>query len=168
METLISKFSNIDNYFSPIYFSPINFLPIYWPTNHRNTKTWQINLHSIAIPASLNKFKLTQTLSLPFVSPKALIWTFCLLIVSNCKKSLTVSQRYGFCDPGSNNIFTFKLFVSLGFEIIQSAVCNRKSVFASTSIETFSSFLLSSFAVTIFVSFALLLLRFKQSQIPAW
>ena len=64
MQTLMNKFEIFQKWI--ITFNKFSFLSIYWPTNHRNTKTWQINLEHIAITASQNKFKLTQFFQMSF------------------------------------------------------------------------------------------------------
>ena len=135
---------------------------MYWPANHRNTKNWQINLQPIAIPAPQNKFKLTKFLQRSFRVSKSFDLNILLANSIQLQEVPNSIGEVGFWWSGSNNTFTLKIFVLLGFEIIQSAICNRTSVFTSTSIETFSSFLLSSFVVTIFVSFASLLIHFKR------
>ena len=64
MQTFISKFQIFQKWI--ITFHKFNFLSIYWPTNRKNTKTWQINLQSLTIPVSQNKFKLIHFFQLSF------------------------------------------------------------------------------------------------------
>ena len=131
-------------------------LPYALSWNHKEksqyTKPRYISLKPLPYKPFNTNWNSPRNLDYPFSLPKVLIKKFCLLIVFNFRKSLD-SDRYVSWDLEFYETLIFQHFVSLGYSMIQSTICNSTPISQFANIAIFSSLFCGGLSILVSILF---------------